>query len=167
MTGVTQRQEPGTELNAEQQLEKEELRQQWNRNFEKYIKLEISHQKFSTKAKPLPNILKLAMVDQIVKEEMNRVEEDYGMNVRTLNVIYYLTAVPLLEKEGNLHKEHRVQRLHKKPGWKVRHSRIEHGGTRPFFNIMAPLTLFNEAPKHESVAPLALKNAYLWLSWPL
>ena len=32
--------------------------------------------------------------------------------------------------------------------------------------FMAPLTLFNEAPKRKSIAPLALKNAYLWLSWP-
>ena len=45
-------------------------------------------------------------------------------------------------------------------------SSIEHGGTRTFSNIMAPLTLFNEAPKRKSVSPLALKNAYLWLSWP-
>ena len=45
-------------------------------------------------------------------------------------------------------------------------SSIEHEGTRPFSNIMAPLTLFNEAPKRKSVALLTLKNAYLWLSWP-
>ena len=31
---------------------------------------------------------------------------------------------------------------------------------------MAPLTLFNEAPKRKSIALLTLKNAYLWLSWP-
>ena len=31
---------------------------------------------------------------------------------------------------------------------------------------MAPLTLFNEAPKRKSVALLTLKNAYLRLSWP-
>ena len=31
---------------------------------------------------------------------------------------------------------------------------------------MSLLTLFNEAPKRKSVALLALKNAYLWLSWP-
>ena len=24
----------------------------------------------------------------------------------------------------------------------------------------------NEAPKHKSVAPVALNNAYLWLRWP-
>ena len=46
------------------------------------------------------------------------------------------------------------------------HSSIEHGGTRPFSNIMAPLTLFTEAPKHKSIALQTLKNAYLWLSWP-
>ena len=45
-------------------------------------------------------------------------------------------------------------------------SSIEHRGTRPFSNIMAPLTLFNEAPKRKSVAPLTLRNVYLWLSWP-
>ena len=45
-------------------------------------------------------------------------------------------------------------------------SSIEHGGMRPFSNIMAPLTLFNEAPKRKSVALLTLKNAYLWPSWP-
>ena len=44
-------------------------------------------------------------------------------------------------------------------------SSIEHGGTRPISNIMAPLTLFNEAPKHKSVAPLTLQNVYLWLSF--
>ena len=33
---------------------------------------------------------------------------------------------------------------------------IEHGGTGTFSNIMAPLTLFNEAPKHKDIAPLAL-----------
>ena len=31
---------------------------------------------------------------------------------------------------------------------------------------MAPMTLFNEAPKRKRVSPLALKNTYLWLIWP-
>ena len=44
-------------------------------------------------------------------------------------------------------------------------SSIGVGGTSTVSNLMAPLTLFNEAPKCKSVAPLALKNAYLWLSW--
>ena len=30
------------------------------------------------------------MMDQIVEEEINRIEEDYGMNMWTSNVIYYL-----------------------------------------------------------------------------
>ena len=40
------------------------------------------------------------------------------------------------------------------------------GGTNAIYIFMAPLTLFNEAPKRKSVAPMALKNAFLWLSWP-
>ena len=37
------------------------------------------------------------MIDLIVKEELNRIEENYVMNIWTLNVIYYTTAVTLLK----------------------------------------------------------------------
>ena len=42
-------------LNTEQQLEKEKLRQLWNKNFKKYIDLEINYREYSTKARPPPN----------------------------------------------------------------------------------------------------------------
>ena len=32
--------------------------------------------------------------------------------------------------------------------------------------FLALWSTHNEAPKRKSVAPLALKNAYLWLRWP-
>ena len=113
-------------LNTEQQLEKENLRKLWNKNFEKYIDLEINYREYSTKARPPPNKEKLSMIDLIVKEELNRIEENYGMNIWTLNVIYYTTAVTLLENEGNLREECWTQKPYKKPGWKIRHeSRIQ------------------------------------------
>ena len=56
------------------------------------------------------------MIDVIVKEELNRIEENYGMNTWTLNVIYYTTAVTLLENEGNLREERRTQKPYKKSG---------------------------------------------------
>ena len=78
------------------------------------------------KARPQPNKEKLTMIDLIVKEELNRVEENYGMNIWTLNVIYYTTAVTLLENEGNLREERWTQKPYKKLGWKIRHeSRIQ------------------------------------------
>ena len=40
------------------------------------------------------------------------------------------------------------------------------GGTSAIYIFMAQLTLFNEALKRKSVAPQALKNAFLWLSFP-
>ena len=108
-------------LNTEQQLEKEKLRKLWNKNFEKYIDLEINYREYSTKARPPPKKEKLTMIDLIVKEELNRIEENYGMNIWTLNVIYYTTAVTLLENEGNLREERWTQKPYKKPGWKIRH----------------------------------------------
>ena len=37
------------------------------------------------------------------------------------------------------------------------------GGTSAVYIFMAPLTLFNEAPKRKNFALLTLKNAYSWL----
>ena len=48
----------------------------------------------------------------------------------------------------------------------IKYSSIEHGGTSAIYIFMAQLTLFNEAPQRKSVAPQALKNAFLWLSCP-
>ena len=50
-------------------------------------------------------------------------------------------------------------------------SSIEHGGTRPFSNIMAPLALFNEGvPAHffhlMEVPTIRLPNVKMLLRWP-
>ena len=67
-----------------------------------------------------PNEEKLTMIDLIVKEELNRTEESYGMNIWTLNVIYYTTAVTVLENEGNLREERRTQKPYKETGIEIR-----------------------------------------------
>ena len=51
-------------LNTEQQLEKEKLRKLWNKNFEKYIDLEINYLEYSTKARPPPRRTRKALHDE-------------------------------------------------------------------------------------------------------
>ena len=70
------------------------------------------------------------MIDLIVKEELNRIEENYRINTWTLNIIYYTTAVTLLENEGHLREERRTQNPYKKPGWQDRKTIWESDNTQ-------------------------------------
>ena len=77
---------------------KEELTKIWRKNFEKYIKMDIKQQEFSTKIKPPLTQEKLDILDLIVSEEIVTIEESHPIDLWTINVIHYATAITLLEK---------------------------------------------------------------------
>ena len=65
-------------------------------------------------------------MDIIVSEEIEEIEQQHNMNLWTLNVIYYMTAITLLEHEGKLREMKRRTQTREKPGWQIRiESRIE------------------------------------------
>ena len=70
--------------------------------------------------KPAPEKVHLEILDQIVAEEIKDIEEEQEINLWTLNVIYYTTAVTLMENEGKSRLEKRKQKVKEKPGWKIR-----------------------------------------------
>ena len=112
---------PDLESMSEQELElKEKLRKIWIKNFDKYLKMDIDDREYSTKMKPGPEKVHLEILDQIVAEEIKNIEEEQEKNLWTLNVIYYTTAVTVMENEGKLRLEKRNQKVKEKPGWKIR-----------------------------------------------
>ena len=108
------------ELNEEQLRQKENLRKLWKKNFDKYLNINIEDRKYSSKIKPIPEMQQLELLDQIVYEEVELLEEKYEINVWILNVIYYVTAITLMENEGKLCLEKRTKKVTQKPGWKIR-----------------------------------------------
>ena len=65
-------------------------------------------------------------MDEIVEERMAEILERHGNNLWTLNVIYYTTAITLIEKEGKLREVKKRSGNEVKPGWEIRiESRIE------------------------------------------
>ena len=56
-------------------------------------------------------------MDEIVNEELNNIEEEYEIDMWIINVIYYTTAITVLEKEGRLREIKRVVKNKEKPGW--------------------------------------------------
>ena len=100
---------------------KQELRNFWKRNLEKYIKLDkIEDREYSTRTKPTPGKEDLELVNQTVAEELTQIQEKYVIDLWTLNVIHYVTAILVLELNGNLREERRKRKPHGKPGWQIR-----------------------------------------------
>ena len=83
---------------------KEELRTKWINNFEKYIAMNITQREFMTKAKPLPQQKHLQIMDEILAEEIPKIEENREIDIWTLNVIYYSSVVTILGKKEELEK---------------------------------------------------------------
>ena len=105
---------------------KEYLSQRWNENFQKYINKIVDDREYSTTINPPPSENYLSAMDEIVEERMAEILERHGNNLWTLNVIYYTTAITLIEKEGKLKEVKKRSRNEVKPGWEIRiESRIE------------------------------------------
>ena len=111
---------------TEQKDLREELIISWRDNFKKYIELDIHQREYSTKTSPPPSMDLLKIVDEIISEEIVNIEKNYEIDLWTINVIYYTTAVTVLQKEGKLRKRGRKQKQKEKPGWQIRlESRIQ------------------------------------------
>ena len=108
-----------TELNEEDRLLKEQLRDIWKKNFDKYLGTDINMREYSTHTKPLPDPKLLQILGQIITGEMNNIKTSYSMDYWIMNVIYYSTAVTVLQKEERLREEKRKSKANEKPGWKI------------------------------------------------
>ena len=107
-------------------IEKEHIRQVFRKNFNKYIEIQLTEREYKTIVKPTPWKNKLQLFDQVISEEISRIQEIYETDLWTLNVMYYATAVTVMEIEGNLREEKKRRPKKAKPGWQIRiESRIE------------------------------------------
>ena len=70
--------------------------------------------------KPTPEAKYIEIVNEIVNEELNSVEKKNEINMWIINVIYYTTAVTILEKGERLREKKRVVKSKEKPGWQTR-----------------------------------------------
>ena len=105
---------------------KEELKVRWRKHFQKYINIDVEEREYRTTINNQPLETLLRVMDIIVSEEIEEIEQQYNMNLWTLNVIYYTTAITLLEHEGKLREMKRRTQTREKPGWQIRiESRIE------------------------------------------
>ena len=105
---------------VEEGMLKEEIREIWKRNFGKYITTDISKREYNVNIKPSPNEKYLKIADEIVAEELEKIKTEYVIDMWTLNVIYYTTAVSVLEKEGRLREIKRNAKINERPGWQIR-----------------------------------------------
>ena len=79
---------------------KKALKVRWRKHFQKYINMDVEERKYRTMINNLPPETLLQVMDIIVSEEIEEIEQQHNMTLWTLNVIYYTTALTLLEHEG-------------------------------------------------------------------
>ena len=67
--------------------------------------MQLTEREYKTIVKPTPWKNKIQLFDQVISEEISRIQEIYETDLWTLNVMYYATAVTVMEIEGNLREE--------------------------------------------------------------
>ena len=82
--------------------------------------MDINQQEFSTKIKPLPTQEFLNILDLIVSEEVVTIEKSHPIDLWTINVIHYATAITSLEKENKLREIKTRISKKEKQGWQIR-----------------------------------------------
>ena len=72
----------GDDNDTDEDLElKEEIRERWKYNFQKYIKMNINMREYNVNLKPTPEEKYIKIVDEIVNEELNNIEEEYEIDM--------------------------------------------------------------------------------------
>ena len=82
--------------------------------------MDINQREFSTKIKPLPTQEMLDILDLIVSEEIVTTEKSHPIDLWTINVIHYATAITLLQKENKLREIKTRINKKEKQGWQIR-----------------------------------------------
>ena len=80
--------------------EEQKLRDKWEEHFDLFYNENIPQRKYQTRVdRHIDNKL-LATVDKIVNEKLKVMYESKGVSLWDLNVIYYTSAITILEAKG-------------------------------------------------------------------
>ena len=76
------------DTDEQSKIYREDLREIWRKNFEKYINMDIEHREFSTEVTPPPAQKNLDILNKIVEKDIMRLEKEHQLDLWTINVIY-------------------------------------------------------------------------------
>ena len=93
-----------------------ELKQKWDRNLEKYKKLQLDQREYQTRVNRPINRDNLKNMNFIVGQHLEQNVKEDGISLWDLNATYYSAAVTVLGQEGVL-KEVKNAHAKVKPGW--------------------------------------------------
>ena len=99
---------------------------------------------------------------RVVEEETIRIREQYELDLRTLNVIYYTSAVSILEKDGKLREQKTNKQPNGKPGWQIRHETWIEAIRRKlsYTTVLEQSRRQNKYTKHQKVIKKKMEKWY-------
>ena len=95
-----------------------ELKQKWDRNLEKYKKLQLDHIEYQTRVNRPINRDNLKNMNFIVGQHLEQNVKEDGISLWELNAAHYSAAMTVLRQEGVL-KEVKNAHAKVKPGWQI------------------------------------------------
>ena len=99
--------------------ELEEIQSRLDKHFETFYNQNISERKYQTKVDSKVNQKLPNTVDRIIDKKLKDMYDKDGVSSWDLNVIYYTSAVTLLETNGKLREIISMGKRNKTPAWQV------------------------------------------------
>ena len=118
--------------------EEQKLRNKWEEHFDLFYKENITPRKYQTRVDRHIDSKLLATVNKIVNEKLKAMYESEGVSLWDLNVIYYTSAVTILEAKGKLREIKNMTKQQNIPKWRIQlEQRIDSLMRRlPFIDII-------------------------------
>ena len=91
-----------------------EIRPEWQKNYNKYLNTTIENREFTTKKDRRIEEIEILAINKIIEESL---ENDERIDLWKINVMQYTTAVTLLARHGKLHERRNNQGKRKTTGW--------------------------------------------------
>ena len=115
-------QEPSQQSEQQEILppeEEQKLRDKWEEHFDLFYKENITQRKYQTRVDRHIDSKLLATVDKIVNEKLKVMYESKGVSLWDLNVIYYTSAVTIIEAKGKLREIKNLTKQQNILGWRI------------------------------------------------
>ena len=123
--------------------------------------MQLTEREYKTVVKSTSWKNKLQLFDQVISEEISRIQEIYKTDLLTLNVTYYATAVTVIEIEGNLREEKKRRPEKVKPGWQIRiESRIEAIGKLSYTYVLTECCKNRRYTRHQNTIKSKMEKWY-------
>ena len=132
-----------------------EIRPEWQKNYNKYLNTTIENREFTTKKDRRIEEIEILAINKIIEESL---ENDEWIDLWKVNVMQYTTAVILLARHGKLRERKNNQGKRKTPGWILNYENRVNAIRRKLAHVQVILNCKDNAKLTKTKSSMELKR---------